>query len=189
MRTFASVTQPVTRETGSVEMRGYQKIVIKGGDGITVHGHWKADDEWVTVLSAYGQLKTMDLKGSTPRGLARLMLLLMEEERGHPVPPTPEEREAAELSAKRAIAEERFKRMAGYAARGRHFRGLSHARLLKVWTAACDKMEDGPPNDVAQESLTFDLDAEYQIRGLEPPYQEWLERRQAKRPAADKTKR
>jgi hypothetical protein len=162
-------------------MRGYRKMIIKGSDGITVHGHWKADDESVTVLSAYGQLKTIDLKGSTSRGLARLMLLLMEEERGHPVPPTPEEREEAELNAKRAIAEQRFNRMADYAARGRRFEGLSDAKLLQVWTAAYDKMEDGPPDDVAQEALTFDLDAEYGIRGMEPPYQEWLERRWADR--------
>jgi hypothetical protein len=71
----------------------------------------------------------------------------------------------------------------------RRFGGLSDAKLLKVWTAAYDKMEDGPADDVAQEALTFDLDAEYEIRGMEPPYQEWLERRWAGRASADKTKR
>jgi hypothetical protein len=162
-------------------MHGCQKMIITGGDGTTVRGHWKADDKSVTVLSAYGQLKTMDLKGSTPRGLARLMLLLMEEERGHRVPPTPEERKEAELNAKRAIAEKQFNRMADYAARGRRFSGLSATELLEVWSAAHDKMEDGPADDVAQEALTFDLDAEYEIRGMEPPYQEWLERRWAGR--------
>jgi hypothetical protein len=53
-------------------MQGYRKMIIKGGDVTVVRGHWKADDESVTVLSAYDQLKTMYLKGSTPRGLARL---------------------------------------------------------------------------------------------------------------------
>jgi hypothetical protein len=158
-----------------------REMVIKGGDGTTVRGHYWTDGKSVTVRSAYGVQKTTHLGGSTPRGLARLLLLEMEEDRRGPVPPTPKEREEAERNAKRAIAEERFKRMADYAARGRRFGGLSHARLLKVWTAAYDKMEDGPPNDVAQEALTFDLDAEYQIRGLEPPYQEWLERRWADR--------
>ena len=67
--------------------------------------------------------------------------------------------------------------MADYAARGRRFGGLSDAKLLKVWTAAYDKMEDGPADDVAQEALTFDLDAEYDNWGTEPPYQEWLQRR------------
>jgi hypothetical protein len=149
-------------------MRDYQEMVIKGGDGTTVRGHWKADDESVTVLSAYGQLKTMDLQGSTPQGLARLMPLLMEEDRGHLVPPTPEEIEEGKRNIERAIAEQRFNRMADYAIRGRRFGGLSDAKLLKVWTAAYDKMEDGPADDVAQEALTFDLDAEYEIRGTEP---------------------
>jgi hypothetical protein len=160
-----------------------REMVIKGGDGTTVRGHYWIDGEslTVTVRSSYGRQKTACLHGSTPRGLARLLLLEMEEDRRGPVPPTPEEREEAERNAKRAIAEKQFYRMADYAARGRRFGGLSHARLLKVWTAAYDKMEDGPTDDVAQKALTFDLDAEYEIRGLEPPYQEWLERRWAER--------
>src|ERR1700723_299588 len=113
-----------------VEMQGYRKMIIKGGDVTVVRGHWKADDESVTVLSAYDQLKTMYLKGSTPRGLARLMLLLMEEERGHRLPPTPEERKEAGLNAQRAIAEKQFNRMADYAARGRRFEGLSDRRSV-----------------------------------------------------------
>jgi hypothetical protein len=111
------------------------------------------------------------------------------QERGHLVPLTPEEIEVGKRNIELTIAEQRFNRMADYAARGRRFEGLSDAKLLKVWTAAYDKMEDGPPDDVAQEALTFDLDAEYEIRGLEPPYQEWLERRWAERSSADKTKR
>ena len=134
-------------------MRGYQEMVIKGGDGTTVRGRWRVHDEAVTVRSAHGQQKTTSLHGSTPRGLARLLLLEMEEDRRGPVPPTPKESAEAERSAKRAIAENRFKRMADYAARGRRFEGLSDAKLLKVWTAAYDKMEDGPADDVAQETL------------------------------------
>jgi hypothetical protein len=91
------------------KMRDYQEMLIKG-DGTPVRGHWKADDESVTVLSAYGQLKTMDLQGSTPQGLARLMLLLMEEDRGHLVPLTPEEIEEGKRNIERAIAEQRFNR-------------------------------------------------------------------------------
>jgi hypothetical protein len=163
------------------KMRDYQEILIKGGDGTTVRGHWKADGESVTVLSAYGQLKTMDLQGSTPHGLARLMLLLMEEERGHLVPLTPEEIEGGKRNIERAIAEQRFNRMAAYADRGRRFGLLSHAELLKVWTAAHDKLEDGPADDVAQEALTFDLGAEFEIRRMDPPYQEYVERRWAER--------
>jgi hypothetical protein len=170
-------------------MHGCQKMIITGGDGTTVRGHWKADDESVTVLSAYGQLKTMDLKGSTPRGLARLMLLLMEEERGHRVPPTPEERKEAELNAKRAVAEKQFNRMADYAKRSRRFEGLSDAKLLKVWTAARDKLEDGPANDLVQDAFATDLDAEFEIRGMHSPYQEYVERRWDERSSADKTKR
>ena len=41
-------------------MHDYQKMIITGGDGTVVRGHWKADDESVTVLSAYCQLKTME---------------------------------------------------------------------------------------------------------------------------------
>jgi hypothetical protein len=158
-----------------------QEIVITGGDGIVVRGHWWTHDGMVTVRSSYGKEKTTQIGGSTPRGLARLMLSEMEEERGHRVPPTPEETEEAKRNADRHIAEDRFKKMADYAARGRRFEGLSDAKLLRAWTAAYDKMEDGPPDDVAQEALTLDLDAEYEIRGIEPPYQEWLERRWADR--------
>jgi hypothetical protein len=156
-----------------------QQMIIKGGDGSTVRGHYWTDGESVTVRSSCGRQKAACLHGSTPRGLARLLLLDM-----HPVPPTLAERREAERSIKRDSAEQRFRKMFDYATRGRRFEGLSDAKLLKVWTAAYDKMEEGPPNDVAQEALTFDLDAEYQIRGLEPPYQEWLERRQAKRSSA-----
>ena len=157
------------------------EMVIRGGDGSTVRGQWWTDGVSVTVRSSYGQEETTCLHGSTPRGLARLLLLGMEEDRRGPVPPTPKEIEEAKRSAKRAIAESRFNRMADYAARGRRFGGLSDAKLLKAWAAAYDKMEDGPADDVAQEALTFDLDAEYEIRGTEPPYQEWLQRTEDKR--------
>jgi hypothetical protein len=141
-------------------MQGYQKMIIKGGDGTVVRGHWKADDEAATVLSAYGQLKTMDLEGSTPRGLARLMLLLMEEERGHPVPLTPEEIEEGKRNIELTIAENRFNKLTDYAARGRRFSALSHAELLRLWTAAHDKLGNGPANDLVQDALATDLDAE-----------------------------
>jgi hypothetical protein len=95
-----------------------QEIVIKGGDGTTVRGHWWVHDEAVTVRSSRGQEKTAWLDGSSPRALARLLLLDM-----HLVPPTPAERKEAERNAKRAIAESRFNRMADYAARGPSFWG------------------------------------------------------------------
>jgi hypothetical protein len=161
-----------------------REMVIKGGDGTTVRGHYWADGESVTVRSSRGQEKTTYLGGSTPRGLARLMLLLMEEDRRGPVPPTPAERKEAERNAKRAIAESRFNRMADYAARGRRFGGLSHARLLKVWTAAHDKLEDGPADDLVQDALATDLDAEFEIRGIESPYPEYVQRRWAQREKA-----
>jgi hypothetical protein len=170
-------------------MHDYQKMIITGGDGTVVRGHWKADDESVTVLSAYCQLKTTDLEGSTPRGRARLMLLLMEEERGHPVPLTPEEIEEGKRNIELTIAENRFNRLTDYAARGRRFSALSHAELLKVWTAAHDKLEDGPANDLFQDALATDLDAEFELRRLDSPYQEYVERRWAERSSADKTKR
>jgi hypothetical protein len=104
---------------------------------------------------------TTELRGSTPQGLARLLLLLMEEERRGPVPPAPQDIEEAKQCAKRAIAEDRFQKMANYAARGRRFRRLSDAKLLKVWTTAYDKMDDGPADDVAQERLTSMPNAEF----------------------------
>jgi hypothetical protein len=162
-----------------------REMVIKGGNGRTARGHWWTDGVSVTVRSTGGKQKTMCLDGSTPRCLARFLLLLMEEERRGPMPPTPKEIREANGNCKRDIAEDRFKRMADYAARGRRFKNLSDARLLKVWTAAHDKMEDGPADDVAQEALTFDLDAEFEIRGTEPPYQEWPLRRWAN--VADKS--
>jgi hypothetical protein len=157
------------------------EIVIKGGDGTTVRGRWWTRDDIVTVVSSHGQQMTTELRGSTPQGLARLLLLLMEEERRGPVPPTPEEIEEAKKASERAIAETKFNRMADYAIRGRRFGGLSDTKLLRVWTAAYDKMEDGPADDVAQEALTFDLDAEFEIRGIESPYREYSERRWAER--------
>jgi hypothetical protein len=154
-----------------------REMAIKDGDGTTARGHWWTHDESVTVRSSHGQEKTAWLGGSTPRGLARLLLLVMEHDRrGSPLPPTPAERREAERNVKRDIAEQRFKRMADYASR-RRFSALSDARLLKVWTAAHDKMEAGPADDVAQEALTFDLDAEFEFRGIGSPYQEYVERR------------
>jgi hypothetical protein len=98
-----------------------------------------------------------------------------------PVPPTPEEMEEAEENAKRFIPEQHFKRMADYAARGRRFSGLSYAKLLKVWTKAYDKLEAEPDVDLAQEALVTDLNAEFEIRGIEPPYHEYSQGRRAKR--------
>jgi hypothetical protein len=163
-------------------MRGYQEMVIKGGDGTSIRGRWTHDDDMVTVRSSYGQEKTACLAGSSPRGLARLMLLVIEEDRrGHPVPPTPAEIEEAERNFKRAIAENRFKRMADYAARGRRFSGLAHAKLLKVWTAAYDD------DDLAKQAIVTDLNAEFEIRGIEPPYHEYSKRRWAEREKQTKT--
>jgi hypothetical protein len=145
------------------------EMEIKGGDGTTVRGHWWTDGGSVTVRSSHGQQKTTELRGSTPHGLARLLLLLMEEDRrGYPVPPTPEESEEAERNIKRAIAENRFNRIADYASRGRRFSALSDAELLKVWTAAHDTLE-AKPDDLAQDALATDLDAEFEVRGVEPP--------------------
>jgi hypothetical protein len=185
-------------------MNDYQEVVINGGDGTTVRGRWWTHDEMITVTSSYGQEKTTQLGGSTPYGLARLMLLEMEEDRrGHPVPPTPEEIEEAERNANRLIDENRFNRMADHAARGRRFSGLSYAELLKSWIAAYDQLEDD--DDLPQWALVTDLNAEFEIRGIEPPYQEYSQRRWAergknqrvripnkvmrKRSSADKTKR
>jgi hypothetical protein len=157
-------------------------MVIRGGDGSTVRGRWWTHDEAVTVRSSYGRQKTTCLHGSSPRGLARLILLEMEEDRrGHPVPPTPEEMEEAEKNVNRFTAENRFKRMADYAARGRRFSGLSYVKLLKVWTKAYDKLEADADVDLAQEALVTDLNAEFEIRGIEPPYHEYSQRRRAKR--------
>jgi hypothetical protein len=158
------------------------EMVIKGGDGTTVRGRWRTHNGAVTVRSPYGQQKTTHLGGSSPQGLARLMLLEMEEDRrGSPVLPTLEEGEEAERNAKRAIAEQRFKRMADYAARGRRFGGLSYARLLKVWTAAHDEWLSEPVPSSGLMRATIDLDAEFEIRGIEPPYQEYSQRRWAER--------
>jgi hypothetical protein len=164
------------------------EMVIKGGDGTTVRGRWWIDGGSVTVRSSHGQQKTMWLGGSTPRGLARLLLLLMEEERRGPVPPTPKEIKEADRNFKRAMAENRFNRMADYAARGRRFSNLSGAKLLKVWTAAHDEWLSEPvPSSgsmralVLAEALAIDLDTEFEIRGIESPYQEYLERRWAER--------
>jgi hypothetical protein len=171
------------------------EMVIKGGDGTTVRGHWWVHDEAVSVRSAYGQEKTSWLGGSSPHGLARLLLLVMEEDRrGHPVPPTPEETEEAERNANRLIDENRFNRMADYAARGRRFSGLSYAELLKFWTATHDELEAEPvPSSGSTralgltEALTTDLDAEFEIRGIEPPYHEYSQRRWAERKKQTKT--
>jgi hypothetical protein len=173
-----------------VAMYDYQKMIIKGGDGTTIRGCWWVHDQAVMVRSSHGHEKTAWLGGSSPHGLARLLLLGMKEDRrGHPVPPTPEERKEAELNAKRVVAEQRFNRMADYAKRGRRFSGLSNAKLLKVWTAAHARLEDGPANDLVQDALATDLDVELEMRGMESPYQEYVERRWAERSLADKTKR
>jgi hypothetical protein len=101
---------------------------------------------------------------------------------------TSQEIDEAERNAKRAVAENRFKRMADYAARGRRFSGLSHAELLKFWTAAHDEWLSEPvPSSGSMraleltEALTTDLDAEFEIRGIEPPYHEYSQRRWAER--------
>jgi hypothetical protein len=152
-----------------------RKMVIKGEDGTTIHGRWRAHDGMVTLRSSWGQEITTLIGGSTPRGLAprglaRLMLSEMEKDRrGHL--PTPEERER---NIKRAIAEKRFNRMADYADRGRRFVDLPHVELLKFWTAAYDGWTDG---DLAQWALVTDLSAEFEIRGVEPPYDEYWRRR------------
>jgi hypothetical protein len=153
------------------------KIVIKTDDSTTIHGRWRAHDGMVTVRSSYGQEKTTLIGGATPRGLAprglaRLMLSEMEKDRrGHL--PTPEERER---NIETTIAEKRFNRMADYADRGRRFVDIPHVELLKLWTAAYGGWRDG---DLAQWALVTDLGAEFEIRGLEPPYDEYWRRRHA----------
>jgi hypothetical protein len=68
-----------------------QEVVITGDDGTMVRGHWWTHDEAVTVRSSHGEKKTTHIGGSSPLALARLMLLEMEEDRGHRVPPEEEE--------------------------------------------------------------------------------------------------
>jgi hypothetical protein len=153
------------------------KIVIKAGDGTTIHGHWRAHDGMVTVRSSYGQEKTTLIGGSTPRGLAprglaRLMLSEMEKDR-RGLSSTPEERER---NIKRAIVEKRFNRMADYADRGRRFVDLPQEELFKLWTAAHDGWRAG---DLAQWALVTDLSAEFEIRGIELPHDEYWRRRHA----------
>jgi hypothetical protein len=140
--------------------------------GARVRGYWWVHDGMVTVRSSCGQEKTTQIGGSPARALARLTLREMEKNRrGRSPSPTPEERER---NIKRAIAEKRFNRMVDYADRGRRFGDLSHAELLKFWTAAYYGWTDG---DLAQWALVTDLNAEFEIRGIEPPYDEYWRRR------------
>jgi hypothetical protein len=152
-----------------------QKIVIKTGDGTSTYGHWRAHDGMVTVRSSHGQEITTQIGASAPRGLeprslARLMLSEIEKDR-RGLSPTPEERER---NIKRDIAEKQFNRTADYADRGRRFVDLPHVELLKFWTAAYNGWTAG---DLAQWTLVTDLSAEFEIRGIEPPYDEYWRRR------------
>jgi hypothetical protein len=152
------------------------RIVIKADDGTTIHGRWRAHDGMITVKSC-GQERTALIGTSTPRGLAprgfaRLMLSEMEKDRrGHVS--TPEEKKR---NIERTVAEKRFHRMADYADRGRRFVDLPHVELFKSWTAAHDGWSAG---DLAQGPLVTDLSAELEIRGIDPPYDEYWRRRHA----------
>jgi hypothetical protein len=138
------------------------RIVIKAGDGTTIHGRWRAHDGMVTVRSSWGQEITTLIGGATPRGLAprglaRLILSEMEKDRrGHS--PTPEEKKR---NIERTVAEKRFNRMADYADRGRRFVDLPQEDLFKLWIAAHDGWRAG---DLAQWALVTDLSAEFEIR-------------------------
>jgi hypothetical protein len=61
------------------------EIIVDRAGGVTLRGHMSARDGSVTVTSSDGSQKTT-WAGSSPRAIARLMLIELEEERlGNPM--------------------------------------------------------------------------------------------------------
>ena len=78
-------------------------------------------------------------------------------------------RTVAERDVELFMANEQVDQIAHYASRGRIYQGLTDGELAEKWIHAFRLFADAP-FDARRRAIEIDLKAEFQLRSIEPPY-------------------